>query len=70
MNQNETTKAPKVGQSELTDGLEVIRRKIFVCIHCDGIYADNPVSQCDCLEGSGHDFVEGIAEYKMPTSNA
>ena len=42
---------------------EVTRRKIFVCAHCDGIYADQTVTQCDCMEGTGADFVEGFAEY-------
>lgn len=43
---------------------DITTRKIFVCKHCEGIYADSPVSQCDCLEGSGSDFIEGFAEYK------
>ncbi len=60
----------QVGREAANGELEVVRRRIFVCIHCKGIYVDYPVTQCDCLEGSGHDFVEGIAEYKMPTPNA
>lgn len=38
------------------------QRKIFICVHCEGIYADLPVSQCDCMNGSGKDFIEGLAE--------
>lgn len=38
-------------------------RKAFICIHCEGVYTDEPVTQCDCLEGSGHDFVEGELRY-------
>lgn len=52
------------------EDLEVVRRKIFVCIHCDMIYPDQPVTQCDCLDGTGHDFVEGVAEYQKPTATA
>lgn len=47
------------------DADKITRRKIFVCEHCEGVYPDQPVSQCDCLEGSGADFVEGFAEYLM-----
>lgn len=43
---------------------EVIRRKAFICEHCEGVYADEPVSQCDCMKGSGHDFIEGEIIYK------
>lgn len=31
-------------------------REAYVCIHCEGVYPDSPVTQCDCLEGTGHDF--------------
>jgi hypothetical protein len=43
----------------------MIVRDIYVCIHCDCIYSE-PVSQCDCMEGSGADFVRGYAVYDMP----
>lgn len=43
----------------------VVVRKAFICIHCEGVYADVPVSQCDCLEGTGQDFIEGIITYRM-----
>lgn len=42
-------------------------RKAFVCVHCDGVYADEPVSQCDCLEGSGADFIEAQIHIPSPT---
>lgn len=42
-----------------------IKRKVFICVHCGGIYADAPVSQCDCLEGTGADFVEGELKYSL-----
>lgn len=41
-----------------------VTRKAFVCIHCEGVYADDPVSSCDCMEGSGHDFIEGVIHYQ------
>lgn len=36
--------------------------KIFSCIHCGGIYADEPVSQCDCLGGSREDHTQDFTE--------
>jgi len=44
---------------------KTVTRKAFICIHCECVYADSPVSQCDCMEGSGHDFIEGIIKYKI-----
>ena len=48
----------------------VTRRKIFACVHCHGIYADQAVTQCDCMEGTGADFVEGFAEYPSALQSA
>ena len=56
--------APQPSQGAVT------RRKIFVCAHCDGIYADQTVTQCDCMEGTGADFVEGFAEYPAALQSA
>ena len=41
-------------------------RDLYICIHCEGAYADEPVSQCDCLAGTGHDFVKSSFEYTLP----
>jgi len=46
-------------------GARFRQRKIFVCIRCDGVYADAPVSECDC-EAGACEFIEGIAEYIVP----
>jgi len=43
-----------------------VTRKAYVCKHCNGIYADDPVSQCDCMEGTGQDFYVGVLEYQTP----
>ena len=32
--------------------IEPITRKIFICNYCEGIYADIPVTQCDCMEAN------------------
>lgn len=40
-------------------------RKAFICIHCECVYPDEPVTQCDCIKGTGHDFIEGKIEYIM-----
>lgn len=39
-----------------------VTRPIFICVLCEGIYADEPVSECDCQAGA-KEFIEGIAEY-------
>ena len=37
-------------------------RKAYICKHCDGVYVDEPVSECDC--GPGRDeFIEGRIQY-------
>lgn len=46
-----------------------IKRIAYICIHCEGVYPDHPVTQCDCLEGTGADFVEGIIEYELEKAN-
>lgn len=48
-----------------------VERKAFVCVHCEGVYADDPVSSCGCMGKSGNgDFVEGIVRYKLPAEAA
>jgi hypothetical protein len=44
---------------------KTVRRELYICIHCEGVYADEPVSQCDCLKGTGHDFVKSSCEYTL-----
>ena len=36
-----------VPSHDLPDG----SRKAFICVYCEGVYADDPVTQCDCLGG-------------------
>lgn len=43
----------------------MMKRKIFVCAHCQCIYADAPVTECDCQPGA-NEFIEGTAEYYLP----
>ena len=35
-------------------------RKIFTCIHCQGVYADQPVSSCDCRENTGSIYNDAV----------
>lgn len=37
-------------------------RKAFICAACDGVYADSPVSQCDCMPEKD-EFIEGTLSY-------
>lgn len=39
-----------------------VKRKAFICKNCEGVYADQPVTQCDCLEGA-QEFYEGVILY-------
>lgn len=43
----------------------IVKRKIYVCFRCEAIYADEPVSECDCEIGA-REFIEGVAKYRMP----
>ena len=29
-------------------------RKVFICKSCEGIYADEPVTACDCMPSKNH----------------
>lgn len=42
----------------------MIQRMAYICKHCEGVYADQPVTQCDCLNGTGADFYEGTITYQ------
>lgn len=47
----------------------LVRRSAFICKYCDGVYADEPVTSCDCL---GHydknppHFIKGEIKYRLP----
>lgn len=43
-----------------------VTRMAYICVHCEGVYADGPVSQCDCMKGTGRDFLVGTIEYMVP----
>jgi len=38
---------------------EKVTRKVFICRHCEGIYADEPITQCDCNLSLKFEFYEG-----------
>lgn len=40
----------------------VKKRKAFICPNCEGVYADQPVSQCDCVPDK-NEFIEGTISY-------
>lgn len=47
----------------------LVRRAAFVCKYCEGVYADDPVTQCDCLGATDQDpphFIKGKIEYRLP----
>jgi hypothetical protein len=46
-----------------------ITRKVFICAYCEGIYADEPVAECDCLGGNRkpEDFIESRFSYEITT---
>lgn len=51
-------------QSQQLEGCDVRQtaRKAFVCTGCEGVYSDQPVSQCDCFPDK-NEFVEGTIAY-------
>lgn len=54
------------------DGVAVTHRKAFVCASCHGVYADQPVSACDCTPDEDV-FIEGTITYPaqvQPSGNA
>ncbi len=47
---------------------EWVMRKAFICIGCEGVYSDEPVSRCDCMIHTEHPegtnlFYEGTIQY-------
>jgi hypothetical protein len=43
-----------------------VQRDAYICKYCEGVYADEPVSSCDCLEHLGKNpphFIKGKIEY-------
>jgi hypothetical protein len=50
----------------------LVRRAAFICKYCDGVYADEPVTSCDCLGYLGQKpphFIKGKIEYRLPNAN-
>lgn len=45
----------------------VKKRKAFICPNCEGVYADQPVSQCDCMPEKD-EFIEGTITYPSPAA--
>lgn len=44
-----------------------IKRDIYVCAHCEAIYRNEPVSECDCTLGREDQlFIKGSAVYTLP----
>ncbi len=49
-----------------------IVRDVYICKFCDGIYADEPVTECDCMEApdrSPNNFYKSKIEYTKPKQN-
>lgn len=40
-------------------------RKVFVCASCEGVYMDEPVSECDCMPEK-NEFIESTLSYDLP----
>lgn len=51
----------------------LVRRSAFICKYCNGVYADEPVSQCDCLgyiDQKPPHFIKGKIEYRLPNDKS
>lgn len=42
--------------------MKKVTRKLFICVGCEGVYADATVSQCDCLQDPPQ-FIETKCTY-------
>jgi len=50
----------------------LVRRAAFICKYCDGVYADEPVTSCDCLgylDQKPPHFIKGKIEYRLPNAD-
>lgn len=46
----------------------LVIRDAYICKYCDGVYADDPVTSCDCLGYYDNDpphFIKGKIEYNL-----
>lgn len=50
----------KLQESEETTTENMTRRKAYVCKSCGGVYADDPVSQCDCMPEKNEFYIGTI----------
>ncbi len=56
---------------EARDPSRLVRRVAWVCKYCDCVYADDQVSQCDCMGATDKKpphFIKGKIEYSQPNS--
>lgn len=44
-----------------------VTRAIYICKSCAGAYADEPVSQCDCMPDK-RGFIKSSFTYEIPKS--
>ena len=43
-----------------------VQRDAYICKYCEGVYVDEPVTSCDCMEYIGKNpphFIKGKIEY-------
>jgi len=46
--------------------MQPVSRDAYICRYCDGVYADEPVSQCDCMGARDNPpphFIKGEITY-------
>jgi len=41
-----------------------VTRKAYICKNCEYVYADAPVTECDCHVGGEHEYYEGTITYQ------
>lgn len=44
---------------------KIIKRKLFICPFCEGVYADEPVTSCDCMADENDKFIMTTFEYTL-----
>lgn len=58
-----TTHQPQEGKTHRNASL--VKRRAYICIRCQGVYADEPVTECDCSQGADIFWLAEIAYKKL-----
>jgi hypothetical protein len=43
----------------------IVKRTAYVCIQCEGVYMDEPVTECDCALGADIFWIADVSYKKL-----